>query len=368
MRLVLAGAVLVAHALLVAGVPAPRHTDIGYWAVAGFFCISGYLVTRSATRLPTRTYLRHRVLRLLPAYWVCLAVTGLVIAPAATARLDLLDEGLRYAVANAALVVTQSSVGGTPVVGHYPGEWNASLWTLSHEFACYLVVGALVLTRPFRQASWIRWALAWLVATAAHVVLLRLAPDAPFLVRGFVRLLPLFLAGAVVQAFRPLDQLRPRVGVAALAAAGAVVVLIPAYGLQLSAPLLAYALLAIGTRLPCPRVIAREDISYGTYLYAFPVTQLVAHFWLPRGAWSVTLWLLTISATTVGLAVLSWMLVEKRALQWARRSPVASGDEGRAEHPATHRTHGDGPRSAAPDARSGAGNHSLGPSTRTGGA
>lgn len=367
MRLVLASAVLLAHALLVAGVPALPHTDLGYWAVAGFFCISGYLVTRSADRLPTATYLRHRAMRLLPAYWVCLVVTGVVIAPAATSRLDLVDDGLVYVVANAGLLVTQSSVNGTPNVGHYPGEWNASLWTLSHEFACYLVVGALVLTRAFRHASWARWGLAWLVATAAHVALLRLAPDAPFLVRGFVRLLPLFLGGAVVQAFRPLDQLRLRTGITCLALGATVVLVQPAYGLQLCAPLLAYALLAIGLRLPCPRVIAREDVSYGTYLYAFPVTQLMAYLCLPRGVWAVSAWVLTIFAITLGLAALSWFLVEKKALRWARRSLAAGHAVPAAPHGA-RRTHEDGQRPAAPDVHTGAGSRSAGPSARIDGA
>lgn len=368
LRLVLASAVLVAHALLVAGVPALPHTDLGYWAVAGFFCISGYLVTRSAARLPTLTYLRHRVMRLLPAYWVCLVVTGVVIAPAATSRADLVDDGLVYVVANAGLLVTQSSIAGTPDVGHYPGVWNASLWTLSHEFACYLVVGALVLTRAFRRAGWIRWALAWLVATAAHIALLRLAPDAPFLVRGFVRLLPLFLGGAVVQAFRPLDQLRLRSGITCLALGATVVLAQPAYGLQLSAPLLAYALLAIGLRLPCPRFIAREDVSYGTYLYAFPVTQLMAYLWLPRGAWAVSMWVMTIFSITVGLATLSWLLVEKKALRWARRPAPAPGPAAPAVPHGAHRTRADAQRSAAPDVHSGAGSRSGGPSTRTDGA
>jgi peptidoglycan/LPS O-acetylase OafA/YrhL len=324
LRLLLAGAVLVAHALLVAGVPAPPHVDLGYWAVAGFFCISGYLVTRSASRLPTTTYLRHRLARLMPGYWMCLLVTGVVIAPAAVSQPDLIGDGLVYASANAGLVITQWSIDGTPAVGNYPGVWNASLWTLLHEFVCYLVVGGLVLLRPFRRAKWAGWALAWLVAVTLHVALLRFAPDAPFLLRGFARLLPLFLAGALVQAVCPLSRLRLSTGVTALAVGCVAVLLVPAWGMQLSAPLLAYGLLAVGLRLPSPRFVAREDISYGTYLYAFPVTQLLAHFWLPEGAVSVVAWLAAIAVLTTSLALASWFLVEKKALSWARRPSAPS--------------------------------------------
>jgi peptidoglycan/LPS O-acetylase OafA/YrhL len=356
LRLLLAVAVLVAHALLVAGVPAPRHTDIGYWAVAGFFCISGYLVTRSASRLPPSTYLRHRLARLVPAYWACLLVTGLALAPLAVQQASLLDDGLLYALSNAGLIVMQHSIGGTPEIGHYPGVWNASLWTLSHEFVCYLVVGGLAMLHPMRRARWVGWGLAWLAAVALHVLLLRVAPEAPFLIRGFVRLLPLFMAGALVQAVWPLASLRPRAGVGALALGCAVVAAVPAYGLQLAAPLLAYALMAIGQRIPCPKAIATQDVSYGTYLYAFPVTQFLAHLWLPRGGWAVAAWLFTILLVTVGLATASWLLLEKRALSWARRQSTPSADARHAELSATWRSREDGRRSGAREAQSDARN------------
>jgi peptidoglycan/LPS O-acetylase OafA/YrhL len=345
LRLLLAVAVLVAHALLVAGVPAPRHTDIGYWAVAGFFCISGYLVTRSALRLPPSTYLRHRLARLMPAFWACLLVTGVALAPLAAQQPSLLDDGLLYAVSNAGLIVVQHSIGGTPAVGHYPGVWNASLWTLSHEFGCYLVVGGLAMLHSVRRARWVGWGLGWVAATALHVVLLRVAPEAPFLIRGFARLLPLFMAGALIQALWPLASLRLRTGVGALAVGCVVVAAVPAYGLQLAAPLLAYALMAIGQRLPCPRAITTHDVSYGTYLYAFPVTQFLAHFWLPRGGWAVAAWLVTIFVVTIGLAAASWLLLEMRALNWARRQPTASTRQRRAELSAARRTRVDERRS-----------------------
>ena len=53
------------------------------------------------------------------------------------------------------------------------------------------------------------------------------------------------------------------------------------------------------------------DYSYGTYIYAFPVQQAVAYWW--RG---ITPWEMTAVALPVTLlfAVLSWHLVEKKAL------------------------------------------------------
>lgn len=343
-RLLLAAGVLFAHALLVAGVPAPEGTDIGYWSVAGFFCISGYLVTRSATRLPARVFLRHRLARLMPAYWACLLVTGLLLAPLAASRLSAVTDGVLYSLANAGLVVTRSSIGGTPDAGNYPGEWNASLWTLPHELACYLVAGVVVWRGAAAKLPRAVWVIGWLVALCAHVAVLRVVPEAPFLLRGFLRLLPLFMGGAVIQAIVPLERMSARTGAAALAVAGLAATTLPAYGLQAAAPALAYGLLAVGTRLPCPRFVATEDVSYGTYLYAFPVTQLLAAYWLPSGPPEVGAWLLTIAAITLCLAAASWWGVEKRALSWARRPSAASTGSRRGEHAAALRSSGDGRR------------------------
>lgn len=84
MRLGLAATVAVVHAQAIGwgDQPAVGSTAVGDLAVDAFFVISGFLVTRSATRLPTlRRFVWHRALRILPGFWVCLLVVALVAAP-----------------------------------------------------------------------------------------------------------------------------------------------------------------------------------------------------------------------------------------------------------------------------------------------
>ena len=67
------------------------------------------------------------------------------------------------------------------------------------------------------------------------------------------------------------------------------------------------------------------DYSYGTYVYAFPVQQLVQHVWGPFGPGVVVA--LALPATLL-LAVVSWRWVERPALALARgpsRRAVAAG-------------------------------------------
>ena len=57
------------------------------------------------------------------------------------------------------------------------------------------------------------------------------------------------------------------------------------------------------------------DFSYGIYIYAFPVQQTLAHYTLGAPL-SVSMMALGSAAATLGLAVLSWKLVESRALRF----------------------------------------------------
>ena len=59
--------------------------------------------------------------------------------------------------------------------------------------------------------------------------------------------------------------------------AAVLVVAVDHWGAQAAAPLIAYVLLWLSTVLPSPRLARRHDISYGVYIYAFPVQQLLAY-------------------------------------------------------------------------------------------
>ena len=87
-RLVLASLVIVDHAFPLGGFGVEPvagwtigQTSLGGIAVAGFFAISGYLITKSGLAADILQFLWRRFLRIFPAYWAVLLVTALVIAP-----------------------------------------------------------------------------------------------------------------------------------------------------------------------------------------------------------------------------------------------------------------------------------------------
>lgn len=331
-RLGLAAAVLFAHGYYLAGAGVGPHVDgenLGGWAVFGFFAVSGYLITASRWSNSLGTYLVHRIARIFPAFLVCLLVMVVAMAPIGYVAVHGTLSGYltagptppgAFVFGNAMLRISAYDIAGTPADVPYPGAWNGSLWTLYYEFLCYLIIGFLA-TFGFVRRSWVWVALAWVASVAAHALwtpvtslLLGGSTDAQLL----LKLLPLFLGGAVVQLVRhhlPLHWAGAAVSAAAVVGS---VLLLDGWGPQLTAPFLAYLLLWVGSVLPCPELVRRHDISYGVYIYAFPVQQLL----VLTGIHEVNLLLydLVALAATVPLAVASWLLVERPVMRRARRT------------------------------------------------
>jgi peptidoglycan/LPS O-acetylase OafA/YrhL len=328
LRLFFAAAVVVSHTWPLGGWgmdPVLGDVDLGHWAVAGFFVISGYLITASRMAEPsTRRYLARRVLRIYPGYWVCLAVVALVVAPVAWVHgghplgsYVTLRGPVAYLVGNVTLVRTRWGIAGTPAGVPFPGDWNGSLWSLPFEFACYLIVGAIGAVGALRgrRLPVVGAAACFLVLNAANHVL-RPGHEA-----GYASLLlqcgALFFSGALVWAFA--DRLPVTGWAAAVAAGWLVAAAATGTSLELGGPPLAYLCLWLGCRLPDPltRVGRRHDLSYGVYLYAFPLQQLLASFGVRRWGLPVFLALSLAGALTLGLC--SYVLVERPALRWKER-------------------------------------------------
>lgn len=155
--------------------------SFGGLAVAGFFIISGFLITRSWRTHPTvARFLWHRFLRIFPAFWVCMLLTAFAFAPLAW---WLQQGGLNgylsqpgptpagYVLNNLWLVMNQYVIGDlltdTPYGSVAGGIWNGSLWTLSYEFACYLVVAVLEVPPVARSVGYLAAAGSGSAAAAA---------------------------------------------------------------------------------------------------------------------------------------------------------------------------------------------------------
>ncbi|MBO1756224.1 acyltransferase [Allobranchiibius sp. CTAmp26] len=333
LRLVLAIAVIVDHSVPLSGLSSPRRGPLSDVAVDGFFVLSGYLVSGSRVRMSGPRYAWHRALRILPGLWVCLLVTGLVIAPLATLRTHepwSIQLALRYVAQNATLYSMPDTMGHTLAHVPLPGAWNGSLWTLWFESLGYLAAGLLLWPSFVR-----RHAAPILVSVAVAAALVVYLAHGPLFVttnhyrEAPTRLACFFAAGMALWALRDRLPSSGRLALVALAigvplyVAGAldtgphphVATWVPGglTWMYVLLPLpLGYLLLWLGGVLPV-RLGVRNDISYGVYIYAWPMQQLLAVLGGQR--LGLTAFTLLAVAITVPMAWLSWTLVEKRVLR-----------------------------------------------------
>jgi peptidoglycan/LPS O-acetylase OafA/YrhL len=221
--------------------------------------------------------------------------------------------------ANLSLRIVSYDIAGTPAGVPYPGAWNGSLWTLYFEFMCYLLVALMGFIPVVKKTPW-----PVIAAFIASVVLwANIGTIKPYVQSNIdfelaARLVPYFLGGAVVQVLSSKIGIHRVAGPVSLALAALSISFVPGYGGQLAAPFIAYGILWISTWLPQPSIVSRHDISYGSYIYAFPVQQLLAVF----GAYHWGVWWFTIVATicTVPFAIASWVYVERPIMRRAKKS------------------------------------------------
>jgi peptidoglycan/LPS O-acetylase OafA/YrhL len=355
LRLLFASAVLLSHAwglgfgrVSTVEIWARHQWDLGGMSVYGFFVLSGFLITASATKTGVWRYLWHRCLRIYPGLWVCLLVSALVLAPivalieyGSTAGLWGAPDGpFQYLHANWTAAMRQYNIHNlfvhTPMARAFGNNAvDGSLWTLIYELICYLGVAALAVTGVLRRAP----RMILLLTACFYVVLLRdwlhqtgryggpldhgtLGPF-PFAGLLFVSYLILlgfvFLLGASAYLYRDRVPIHP-----VLAGIAVVVVAVTTrFGGWYPFGLPAFAYLTIFAACVLPRWLhgigRARDYSYGVYIYAWPVEDFLALLRVNRFGFVV--YVAACLAGTLALAVASWHLIERPAMSLKSWSP-----------------------------------------------
>ncbi|WP_426624827.1 acyltransferase family protein [Leifsonia sp. McL0607] len=319
MRLVMATAVIVSHAWPLGGFgtdPGRANNNIGFLAVEGFFALSGFLITRSGERLSSGRFLWHRLLRIMPAYWVCLVVIVLIFAPIVWRASHGLTEyptatpnPIGFVLNDFLLSNNQQQIGDTLASNPYPTLWNGPIYTLPYEFACYLIILALAAMRVLnRRVVTVLLAAAWVWQQVVLSNVLGVTDPRQ------ATLTVCFLLGSLIYLWSDV-LLERRVswwlfGIC-LAVAGVTYATVGFR--QVGVLAFAYLVLWAGARLPFTQVGTKRDFSYGLYIYGWPVLQLASFFGL--NALGFPTYLAVVLVASVSLAAASWYLVESRALR-----------------------------------------------------
>jgi peptidoglycan/LPS O-acetylase OafA/YrhL len=295
----------------------------GKIAVHMFFAISGYLVTSSLLRhAGVLRYVRHRFLRIYPAYLACLLACVLILGPALT-TLSLHD----YFSSSATWDHLRGNLIPISFVWVLPGVFernplpdivNGSLWSLGLEVRWYFYLALLAALGVVRR----RWAFT-LVAGAVLLLgaweLYEGKPD-PL---GYRSLSQTFLLAALLAHWRNSIRIS-YVGIAAVVLLAVLTHGTPAFetatvvGVVYGVMWCAYRLRA----LPWPRDL---DLSYGLFLYGYPVQQVVMSGFPTLSPLALCL---ASTCAALPLAAGSWYLIERPSLRFkrAQRREVADAD------------------------------------------
>jgi len=289
---------------------------LGVFGVTVFFFVSGLLITRSFCHDPSiAVFGWKRALRLLPALAVLCVLTVFILGPATTTLSfgAYFGAGPTWSYLANIFTVLPARYTLPGVFDGLPMERlvNGSLWTIWYEVACYALVVCLGIVGLLR---WPAVLVLWLLSLAGPVLVggHTAHSGVAYRIVQLAELFRYFGAGMLVYLLRDYIRISWLNGPAFLTGF-LLAIATPWFPLLLA--LVMPPLVLKGAYAPVrglAHLTRHGDLSYGIYLYAFPVQQL-AVLALPSAPW----WLNFLAATplTVVLALASWRLVERPALR-----------------------------------------------------
>jgi peptidoglycan/LPS O-acetylase OafA/YrhL len=313
LRFVFAYCVLISHSFaLLGGNKDPLERlfgtlSLGEVGVAGFFLLSGYLISKSYHNSPNlASYLKKRALRIYPAFLVAYFLSIVIVAPLAGASLaDLTRFDWAHIMGNALLL--RPPVVPNVFSGLHYTALNGSMWTISYEFLCYL----LVVFIGDKNCSWGR---AKFILIASTVLIFLALPDFTGLSKNPPRLVAMFLTGMAFFVWREHIALKSGIAVIAgfLLISGLCFPKIASIAVAGCGGYLIFWFAFLKT--PALHKINNEnlDLSYGIYLSAWPAQNLCIMYMPSINSGQL---ILLTTAVCLVLAFLSWHFVERPMLR-----------------------------------------------------
>jgi peptidoglycan/LPS O-acetylase OafA/YrhL len=318
LRLFATAIVLFSHQYTLLGLPQPTFFGVsasGGYGVMIFFSISGFLIAQSWRNDPNLVrFFSKRALRIWPALAVLVLLTTFVLGPWFTTL--PIDEYLRHPKTWDYLswlkLNVEPALPGVFETNPYPYYVNGSLWTVPVEVTCYFILSVVGLTgglkwpRTVCISAVVLALLLWTVVVSDKILVDSLRWKGMYFL--------FFLYGVCFELLW--SQNRNGLWVTLVVSfIGGFFAAINGQEIMALLLILPGACILIGLRAtPVLRRFGRfGDISYGVYLYAFPVQQTVFLMMGNRVAINDT-WLPVI-CITLAISFVSWHLVENPALK-----------------------------------------------------
>ena len=319
MRHAAAYLVMVSHHYALNGLSEPKlfeSTKLGTFAVIIFFSISGYLITNSFFNSSSvYSYIKKRILRIFPGLIACAIIMTFFIFPffgVSNIALDWLTS------INPIKSLLYFSFFGSPgageIVNGFTSDYifndsaNGSLWSLKFEFLDYIAIMLIftIIKKPILGSM-------FFIGLSAACVLInnKYHISDYYFYRTAAYSIP-FAMGSLLFATRNMWQKHYAYKYTLMALSFIGLLIIP-HNDELSLPLLFLApvlVIMLGFSFKDFFIKGGFDISYGVYIYAFPLQQIFSNY-LP-GEFGQS-FIMSLIATTA-MALVSWFMIEKKFL------------------------------------------------------
>lgn len=296
-----------------------KTVSLGRFAVIGFFILSGFMITQSILHSKNmKEFILKRVIRIFPALIVMLLLTVFALGPMVYGG-NIVDyfknaSVWKYLGQNINLFGnTAYTIEGVFTNNPYTGAINGSLWTLKHEFILYIVLMVLSMCTVLKNKK------AMLALTGVSIVTFVLSiPLNPILecfthigivmeINEFTQLSMYFFIGVSIYLYK--DKIKMSFPYFILT------IIILFIGICLNATkyvlivTMPYIIMYLGTFKFSKNFLGKiGDLSYGLYIYAFPIQQLLVFYFKNN----LTIWTYMLSAIAVTsiFAILSTVLID----------------------------------------------------------
>lgn len=295
----------------------------GELAVDSFFLISGYLILKSFySTSSVISYFKKRILRIYPGFIVASLFCLFVITPIAggwhlISNLNLTD----WVKTLEKLFLLDSPEVNGLMMGNQPFILNGAMWSIWLEFLCYVSIPVFFLLGLHKKRLYIAVTIAII---SLYMFLLITNKDIwlpyPFRISAYAsnRLLGAFLIGGAFYHFRDSIIWNKNLSLASL------VLLFICLNYKYTAELgffifggyLIFNFALNYKNKMLNQIGTKNDISYGVYLYAWPIQMLIVQHY--PGISPLVMTLATLASVVI-LGYLSWIYVEQPFMKMKKK-------------------------------------------------
>lgn len=251
--------------------------SFGSLAVGIFFVYGGFLICKSMCRVEKgKPYFKARILRIFPPLIVVTAILALVVGPILT-KLSLGEyfiNGGTYKYLLNGILVLQHNLPGVFTENVYGQAVNGPLWTLPIEFICYVMCFVAYKCKLVNKKGMIAATVIFVIGCLGAWVL----SSKIVLLASMIRPMGLFFAGMLMYVYR--DKIPMKLWIAVICLVGMIVSAV--FGVL---PITIFIFfpyffmyIGFGTRFKLSGFAKHGEVSYGMYLTAWPVQQVLSQF------------------------------------------------------------------------------------------